>query len=154
MKWQVISFSLQSISVNTNYDNTVTKSLLFREKICSVLLKQRLCLNGLAIMSQHVSRTLFPSCLWPNEHRRVEKPSIVVVWLFFFFHWAKKSQLPIHPPPLQMVLWRYKFSQLKGSSDDGKTRVKLLFKNAESQQIEMKVKALRHCKTNAHDAIL
>ncbi|KAM7376690.1 hypothetical protein PAMP_006403 [Pampus punctatissimus] len=36
------------------------------------------------------------------------------------------------------VLWRYKFSQLKGSSDDGKTRVKLLFKNAESKQIEMK----------------
>ena len=36
-------------------------------------------------------------------------------------------------------MWRYKFSQLKGSSDDGKTRVKLLFKNAESKQIEMKV---------------
>ncbi|XP_076017143.1 gamma-2-syntrophin isoform X2 [Genypterus blacodes] len=49
------------------------------------------------------------------------------------------------------VLWRYKFSQLKGSSDDGKTRVKLLFRNAESQQIEMKelefanLTAVLHC---------
>ncbi|XP_038585298.1 gamma-2-syntrophin isoform X4 [Micropterus salmoides] len=49
------------------------------------------------------------------------------------------------------VLWRYKFSQLKGSSDDGKTRVKLLFKNAESKQIEMKelefanLTAVLHC---------
>ncbi|XP_060090575.1 gamma-2-syntrophin isoform X1 [Heteronotia binoei] len=36
------------------------------------------------------------------------------------------------------VLWRYKFSQLKGSSDDGKTRVKLLFQNIETKQIETK----------------
>uniref|UniRef100_A0AAQ4R2K1 PDZ domain-containing protein n=1 Tax=Gasterosteus aculeatus aculeatus TaxID=481459 RepID=A0AAQ4R2K1_GASAC len=49
------------------------------------------------------------------------------------------------------ALWRYKFSQLKGSSDDGKTRVKLLFKNAESNQIEMKelefanLTAVLHC---------
>lgn len=49
------------------------------------------------------------------------------------------------------VLWRYKFSQLKGSSDDGKTRVKLLFKNTESQQIDMKelefanLTAVLHC---------
>uniref|UniRef100_A0A672J6S7 Syntrophin, gamma 2 n=1 Tax=Salarias fasciatus TaxID=181472 RepID=A0A672J6S7_SALFA len=49
------------------------------------------------------------------------------------------------------VLWRYKFSQLKGSSDDGKTRVKLLFQNAESKQIEMKelefanLTAVLHC---------
>ncbi|KAK7904614.1 hypothetical protein WMY93_017221 [Mugilogobius chulae] len=49
------------------------------------------------------------------------------------------------------VLWRYKFSQLKGSSDDGKTRVKLLFKNADSQQIDMKelefanLTAVLHC---------
>ncbi|XP_054652215.1 gamma-2-syntrophin isoform X2 [Dunckerocampus dactyliophorus] len=48
-------------------------------------------------------------------------------------------------------LWRYKFSQLKGSSDDGKTRVKLLFKNAESKQIDMKelefvnLTAVLHC---------
>uniref|UniRef100_A0A8C5G266 PDZ domain-containing protein n=1 Tax=Gouania willdenowi TaxID=441366 RepID=A0A8C5G266_GOUWI len=49
------------------------------------------------------------------------------------------------------VLWRYKFSQLKGSSDDGKTRVKLFFKNTETQQIEMKelefanLTAVLHC---------
>ncbi|KAM4724428.1 gamma-2-syntrophin isoform 2-T2 [Anableps anableps] len=49
------------------------------------------------------------------------------------------------------VLWRYKFSQLKGSSDDGKTRVKLLFQNAESKQIETKelefanLTAVLHC---------
>lgn len=61
---------------------------------------------------------------------------------------TKLNQLPIHPPLLQVVLWRYKFSQLKGSSDDGKTRVKLLFKNAESQQIEMKVNALHNYTTN------
>ncbi|XP_060043043.1 gamma-2-syntrophin isoform X3 [Erinaceus europaeus] len=36
------------------------------------------------------------------------------------------------------VLWRFKFSQLKGSSDDGKTRVKLLFQNLDTKQIEMK----------------
>ncbi|XP_057716036.1 gamma-2-syntrophin isoform X1 [Corythoichthys intestinalis] len=50
-----------------------------------------------------------------------------------------------------MILWRYKFSQLKGSSDDGKTRVKLLFKNAESKQIDMQelefanLTAVLHC---------
>nr|XP_058934827.1 gamma-2-syntrophin isoform X2 [Kogia breviceps]XP_058934828.1 gamma-2-syntrophin isoform X2 [Kogia breviceps] len=36
------------------------------------------------------------------------------------------------------VLWRFKFSQLKGSSDDGKARVKLLFQNLETKQIEKK----------------
>lgn len=41
--------------------------------------------------------------------------------------------------PLQNVLWRFKFSQLKGSSDDGKARVKLLFQNLDTKQIEMKV---------------
>ncbi|XP_030051019.1 gamma-2-syntrophin [Microcaecilia unicolor] len=49
------------------------------------------------------------------------------------------------------VLWRFKFSQLKGSSDDGKTRVKLLFQNTETKQIEMKelefqdLTAVLHC---------
>uniref|UniRef100_A0A8C9S3L8 Syntrophin, gamma 2 n=1 Tax=Scleropages formosus TaxID=113540 RepID=A0A8C9S3L8_SCLFO len=49
------------------------------------------------------------------------------------------------------ILWRYKFSQLKGSSDDGKTRVKLLFQNSENKQIEMKelefanLTAVLHC---------
>uniref|UniRef100_A0A8C0MI73 PDZ domain-containing protein n=1 Tax=Canis lupus familiaris TaxID=9615 RepID=A0A8C0MI73_CANLF len=37
------------------------------------------------------------------------------------------------------VLWRFKFSQLKGSSDDGNTRVKLLFQHLNSRQIEVKV---------------
>lgn len=37
------------------------------------------------------------------------------------------------------MLWRFKFSQLKGSSDDGKTRVKLLFQNVDTKQIETKV---------------
>uniref|UniRef100_A0A8D0BJ53 Syntrophin gamma 2 n=1 Tax=Salvator merianae TaxID=96440 RepID=A0A8D0BJ53_SALMN len=36
------------------------------------------------------------------------------------------------------VIWKFKFSQLKGSSDDGKTRVKLLFQNSETKQIETK----------------
>ncbi|XP_035287451.1 gamma-2-syntrophin [Anguilla anguilla] len=51
----------------------------------------------------------------------------------------------------KVVLWRYRFSQLRGSSDDGKTRVKLLFQNHESKQIEMKelefanLTAVLHC---------
>nr|XP_033790088.1 gamma-1-syntrophin isoform X1 [Geotrypetes seraphini]XP_033790089.1 gamma-1-syntrophin isoform X1 [Geotrypetes seraphini]XP_033790091.1 gamma-1-syntrophin isoform X1 [Geotrypetes seraphini]XP_033790092.1 gamma-1-syntrophin isoform X1 [Geotrypetes seraphini]XP_033790093.1 gamma-1-syntrophin isoform X1 [Geotrypetes seraphini]XP_033790094.1 gamma-1-syntrophin isoform X1 [Geotrypetes seraphini]XP_033790095.1 gamma-1-syntrophin isoform X1 [Geotrypetes seraphini]XP_033790096.1 gamma-1-syntrophi len=36
------------------------------------------------------------------------------------------------------VLWRYKFSQLKGSSDDGKSKIKFLFQNPETKQIEAK----------------
>lgn len=39
----------------------------------------------------------------------------------------------------QAVLWRYKFSQLKGSSDDGKSKIKFLFQNPESKSIEAKV---------------
>ena len=40
---------------------------------------------------------------------------------------------------LQAVLWRYKFSQLKGSSDDGKSKIKFLFQNTDSKAIEAKV---------------
>uniref|UniRef100_H2SUG5 Syntrophin gamma 1 n=1 Tax=Takifugu rubripes TaxID=31033 RepID=H2SUG5_TAKRU len=36
------------------------------------------------------------------------------------------------------VLWRYKFSQLKGSSDDGKSKIKFLFQNQDSKSIEAK----------------
>ncbi|XP_054673539.1 gamma-1-syntrophin isoform X1 [Grus americana] len=36
------------------------------------------------------------------------------------------------------VLWRYKFSQLKGSSDDGKSKIKFLFQNQDTKQIEAK----------------
>nr|XP_012618626.1 gamma-2-syntrophin [Microcebus murinus] len=51
----------------------------------------------------------------------------------------------------QNVLWRFKFSQLKGSSDDGKTRMKLLFQNLDTRQIETKelefqdLAAVLHC---------
>ncbi|XP_052500532.1 gamma-2-syntrophin [Budorcas taxicolor] len=49
------------------------------------------------------------------------------------------------------VLWRFKFSQLKGSSDNGKGRVKLLFQSLDTKQIEMKelefqdLTAVLHC---------
>ncbi|XDA71726.1 hypothetical protein R6Z07M_002004 [Ovis aries] len=49
------------------------------------------------------------------------------------------------------VLWRFKFCQLKGSSDDGKARVKLLFQSLDTKQIEMKelefqdLVAVLHC---------
>ncbi|XP_072267331.1 gamma-1-syntrophin isoform X3 [Pyxicephalus adspersus] len=36
------------------------------------------------------------------------------------------------------ILWRYKFSQLKGSSDDGKSKIKFLFQNQDTKQIEAK----------------
>jgi hypothetical protein len=35
--------------------------------------------------------------------------------------------------------WKYKFSQLKGSSDDGKCKLKLHFQNTETKIIETKV---------------
>ncbi|XP_048453060.1 gamma-2-syntrophin [Rhincodon typus] len=49
------------------------------------------------------------------------------------------------------VIWRFKFSQLKGSSDDGKACVKLLFQNTDTRQIDMKelefpdLTAVLHC---------
>ncbi|XP_078254662.1 gamma-1-syntrophin isoform X1 [Rhinoraja longicauda] len=36
------------------------------------------------------------------------------------------------------VIWRYKFSQLKGSSDDGKSKIKFLFQSNDTKQIEAK----------------
>lgn len=45
----------------------------------------------------------------------------------------------------QAVLWRYKFSQLKGSSDDGKSKIKFLFQNIESKSIEAKVINMQRC---------
>ncbi|XP_076826902.1 gamma-1-syntrophin [Brachyhypopomus gauderio] len=36
------------------------------------------------------------------------------------------------------VLWRYKFSQLKGSSDDGKSKIKFLFQSQDTKLIEAK----------------
>ena len=38
----------------------------------------------------------------------------------------------------RIVMWRYKFSQLKGSSDDGKTSLKLHFQDEAGKQIETK----------------
>ncbi|KAI2654076.1 Gamma-2-syntrophin [Labeo rohita] len=67
-----------------------------------------------------------------------------------------KSAVTVRPPLFRCwsrdkTIWKYKFSQLKGSSDDGKTRVKLLFQNSENKQIEMKelefanLTAVLHC---------
>lgn len=36
-------------------------------------------------------------------------------------------------------LWKYKFSQLKGSSDDGKARLKLHFQETDTRLIDTKV---------------
>jgi gamma-syntrophin len=37
------------------------------------------------------------------------------------------------------ILWHYKFSQLRGSSDDGKSKLKLHFQDQETRSIETKV---------------
>lgn len=37
------------------------------------------------------------------------------------------------------VIWHYKFSQLRGSSDDGKSKLKLHFQDQETRSIETKV---------------
>jgi gamma-syntrophin len=34
------------------------------------------------------------------------------------------------------IIWQYKFSQLRGSSDDGKSKLKLHFQDVESRSIE------------------
>lgn len=38
------------------------------------------------------------------------------------------------------VIWQYKFSQLRGSSDDGKSKLKLHFQDHETRSIETKVR--------------
>lgn len=55
---------------------------------------------------------------------------------------------------LQNVLWRFKFSQLKGSSDDGKTRVKLLFQNPDTKQIETKVTPVHPAPTDTQGEVM
>ncbi|KAL9700330.1 hypothetical protein quinque_003771 [Culex quinquefasciatus] len=40
------------------------------------------------------------------------------------------------------VIWQYKFSQLRGSSDDGKSKLKLHFQDHETRSIETKVRKL------------
>lgn len=37
------------------------------------------------------------------------------------------------------VIWQFKFSQLRGSSDDGKSKLKLHFQDTETRVIETKV---------------
>lgn len=37
------------------------------------------------------------------------------------------------------IVWQYKFSQLRGSSDDGKSKLKLHFQDHETRAIETKV---------------
>lgn len=39
------------------------------------------------------------------------------------------------------VVWQYKFSQLRGSSDDGKSKLKLHFQDNETRAIETKASA-------------
>lgn len=38
------------------------------------------------------------------------------------------------------IVWQYKFSQLRGSSDDGKSKLKLHFQDHDTRAIETKVK--------------
>ncbi|KAK7945516.1 hypothetical protein WMY93_001244 [Mugilogobius chulae] len=54
--------------------------------------------------------------------------------------WEKAFQMAtfLEVERIQAVLWRYKFSQLKGSSDDGKSKIKFLFQNQDSKSIEAK----------------
>lgn len=58
---------------------------------------------------------------------------------YFSLNLCNKFALIAVTPDLQAVLWRYKFSQLKGSSDDGKSKIKFLFQNQDSKSIEAKV---------------
>lgn len=39
------------------------------------------------------------------------------------------------------IVWQYKFSQLRGSSDDGKSKLKLHFHDTETRSIDTKVRA-------------
>lgn len=45
----------------------------------------------------------------------------------------------LHEADCKTPLWQYKFSQLRGSSDDGKSKLKLHFQDTESRAIETKV---------------
>lgn len=44
-----------------------------------------------------------------------------------------------HEGDSKVPIWQYKFSQLRGSSDDGKSKLKLHFQDLESRAIETKV---------------
>lgn len=45
----------------------------------------------------------------------------------------------LHEGDSKTPMWQYKFSQLRGSSDDGKSKLKLHFQDTESRAIETKV---------------
>lgn len=45
----------------------------------------------------------------------------------------------LYDPQTRSYQWQYKFSQLRGSSDDGKSRLKLHFHDTETKCIETKV---------------
>lgn len=70
-----------------------------------------------------------------NSQFTVTLDSILEKISFFINH----LQPHLLPSPIQAVLWRYKFSQLKGSSDDGKSKIKFLFQNQDNKAIEAKV---------------
>lgn len=48
------------------------------------------------------------------------------------------------------IAWRYKFSQLRGSSDDGKSRLKLHFQEPDSITIETKVNSRKMIGNTLH----
>lgn len=45
----------------------------------------------------------------------------------------------LHDPQTNECLWRYRYSQLKGSSDDGISSLKLLFRDEKTGGIETRV---------------
>lgn len=45
----------------------------------------------------------------------------------------------LHEGDSKAAVWQYKFSQLRGSSDDGKSKLKLHFQDSESRAIDTKV---------------
>lgn len=53
---------------------------------------------------------------------------LIFMYLFYF-------------KPKQAIVWRYRFSQLKGSSDDNISKVKLQFQNPNTDQVETQVRS-------------
>lgn len=45
----------------------------------------------------------------------------------------------LHEGDSKVLVWQYKFSQLRGSSDDGKSKLKLHFQDIDTKAIETKV---------------
>lgn len=96
--------------------------------------------------NKYANRNNLVAWYWEQQHKRagffLETMQVCLLsWpaLLLLFVLCDPIVCDLFVSFAQKILWRYKFSQLKGSSDDGKTRVKLLFQNSESKQIEMKV---------------